>query len=401
MAFEFVAVFGSLRGASLMPEVGVGGGNVQIRLEGLTGRWIEQFSVGTNPDPASLTRESEGEIATRFGRADILARGHDIDVVSYSIRMTSGMVHLAEAVIVDGRGEEPLRETRTVLVVAIAAPAEMPGVVDVSVGGTFVEVHVPLPGAQGDWSALGLTAKSAATGTPIAQTVVALDFADRSKSLPLIGPPLRPGHDYLIDVTISDPTGVAARIIRDRPVTLLRRLLTVRLTEVVVFDDLDAGTTGDFKLYARIVGRLSNPDREVEHAFVGSAYEFKLDSSKPNGPPTYALPVFPDYETFEITDGPAIVDEDRDQVWITLVASENDAFETERAYGSARLRIPNTYPTSHDRFEALFDQPIGHWDAESPGQAGPAGVELWTEPLEDPRVRALKIRGTYSIQYKA
>ena len=392
-----------------MPPVTAKGSPVQFRLENILGCWIEKFSVGTNPSPSSLTQESDAEIASRFGTSDLVKPDHVFGVVSYTIQMTPGMVHLAEVVIVDGRGDEPRRATRTVLVMATTEPTDMPSVIDVSTGGTLIQVFVPLPGAPGEWMALGLTAKSKESGAPIAQSAVALAFSDTDKALPLIGPPLRPGHDYLIDVTVVDPTGVAARLVRDRPVTLRRRLITVQLKEAIVFDDLDAGTSGDFRLFARIIGKLSNPDQDVEHVLVGSTNEFKLDSSnkpnKLNGPSTYKLPVFPDTQSFQIPDGPAVVDEDRAQVWLTLVASENDAFETERAYGSVRLYIPNTNATDQFTLETMYDRPIEHWNVEdqiqppSPGLTN--GVELWTDPLEDPKVHAMTIRGTYSVEYKS
>jgi hypothetical protein len=378
-------------------------------MEGMEGCWIEKFSVGTNPSASSLTQESDQEIADRFGRGDLLKPGHAVGVVSYTIRMTPGMVHLAEAVIIDGRGDEPRRETRTVLVMATTEPSELPTVVDISRGGTLVKVFVPLPGARGDWTALALTAKSPASGIPVAQSAVVLDPVDTTIALALIGPPLRPGHNYLIDVTLVDPAGVATRLVRDRPVTLQRRVVTIQLEQVVVFDDLDAMTSGDFKLFARIIGKLSGPDRDVEHAFAGSTHEFKLDSSnqpnKLNGSTTHKLPVFPDSQSFQIADGPAIVDDDREQVWLTLVASENDEFETERAYGSVRLYIPNTNATDQFTFEAMYDRPIEHWNADDPVQPPPPGlsngVELWTAPLEDPKVHALTIRGKYSVEYKS
>jgi hypothetical protein len=405
MPLELVATAGTARGASMVVVVPPVGSVVQFRLEGLDGRRVVEFSVGTNPSSASLGLLNDFEIDQRFGVAGLTKEGHPYDAVSYEIRMTPGMVHHAAVSVLGERDGEPVEEYRTVLVLAAAEPTFDPGVIDLSVGGTGLTVFIPLPGPPGMWMAAGLTVKSP-NGTSLATVASVIDSTDQSARCASFGPPLRPGHDYLIDVVLVDPSGAAVQIVRGRPARLKRRVVTVSLSDVMVLDDLDWDTAGDFRLYARILGRLRDPIKDVEHVLVGSTHEFKLDSEDQleNKPDRHPLPIFPDSQDFTLVDGPVAVEDDRFELWVSVVASERDDFGTERAYGLMRLYVPNTSAVEQSTLEEWIDQPLAAWDQDDPApvlppKPGPGVLELWTEPLEDPRVHALSVFGTYSIRY--
>ena len=146
--------------------------------------------------------------------------------------------------------------------------------------------------------------------------------------------------------------------------------------------------------------------RDHEFSYRGSNAEFALDDYDPNhlvGDKWYDLPVMPDTQDFTLVDGPAVVDEDRDEIWVRLVASETDFTETERAGGLVRLSLPNSNAHAVTWFETVNDEPIENWDWDDPHPKfppkitnSPLGSGILTREDGDP---VLTVYGTYQVKY--
>ena len=81
--------------------------------------------------------------------------------------------------------------------------------------------------------------------------------------------PTTPAEGATVTISIYEPTGVGV-MTASRQVRLKRRRVTVSLTKVVIHDDLDALTAGDFDLTLLLLGHTREPDKDHLHAEVSS-----------------------------------------------------------------------------------------------------------------------------------
>jgi hypothetical protein len=409
VALDFYATAGAVRSRTLVVDCPAGGTvSVDVVVDGLRFLPIAEFSVGATPDPASLVQQSESQIDARFGAGMSSSGGYDKS--TYTVSLPSGGIHHAQMVVWVEEGGEPVRKALSVLVFAVAsvAPASSDAEpIDPLVGGTFVRVLFEIPQPFGTFTLARLDVFDP-SGTRIVSEGVILDPnpADSQVGLFYGGPPLRPGHEYSLSISFYDPTGEGLQVLTNWRFVLLQRKVTVRLTELLLHSDLDAMGAGDFRLHARLIGRTRSPWRDHEFAYLASTAEFKLDDHDPGhlvGDKWYQLPVPPDTRDFTLVDGPAMVEEDRDEVWVRIVASESDATGTERAGGLVRLFVPNTNESTASLFESRFDEPIENWDWDDPRppspptpKNSPRGSGILTREDGDP---VLTVYGTYSIEY--